>query len=288
MRDSQKGFIVPVLLVIIVLLVVGSGVYVYKNKKAEIPVTCTGTQQTNTQTQPVNTQQNTSNPSPTTENKNGGSDFKLNSEILSASAAGTRVSYSITKNDAISNNYYKITLSCPTGVTATEGSLNYCKSPLNIIGGVSLSVKYKNSTSQPQVVTATAQILSEKDNKTVIISGLTSKSTIYPANSTPSKITVLFPNGGETYKIGDTVNITWNSSNLDPNRQLDVHLSNSQGQPVKLIANPPAGSTSFLWHIDSTVTGGSYLITVIGDSYGFNNPVYDRSDATFSVFTVTQ
>jgi hypothetical protein len=60
MKNSKKGFIVPVLLVIIALLVIGGGVYVYKNKKVEVPaVVDTGTQQTNTQTSPVvNTQTN--------------------------------------------------------------------------------------------------------------------------------------------------------------------------------------------------------------------------------------
>lgn len=59
MKNSQKGFIVPVLLVIIALLVIGGGMYVYKNKKTEAPaVTDTGTQksnqqQTNTQTLPI-------------------------------------------------------------------------------------------------------------------------------------------------------------------------------------------------------------------------------------------
>ena len=61
MKNSQKGFIVPLLLVIIAVLVVGGGVYVYENKKAEVPaVVDTGTQQTNTQTPPViNTPTNT-------------------------------------------------------------------------------------------------------------------------------------------------------------------------------------------------------------------------------------
>ena len=54
MKNSKKGFIVQVLLVIIALLVVGGGVYIYENKKAEVPaVVDTGTQQTNTQTPPV-------------------------------------------------------------------------------------------------------------------------------------------------------------------------------------------------------------------------------------------
>lgn len=56
MKNSQKGFIVPVLLVIIALLVIGGGVYVYENKKTETsPVVDTKPQQTN-QVQPTNTQ----------------------------------------------------------------------------------------------------------------------------------------------------------------------------------------------------------------------------------------
>jgi len=68
MKNNKKGFIVPALLVTIALLVVGGGVYVYKNKKTETPtVTNTEVQQsnqaqeTNKQTAPVTTQQKTSN-----------------------------------------------------------------------------------------------------------------------------------------------------------------------------------------------------------------------------------
>ena len=38
MKNSQKGFIVQLLLVIIAVLVVGGGVYIYENKKTEAPV----------------------------------------------------------------------------------------------------------------------------------------------------------------------------------------------------------------------------------------------------------
>lgn len=70
MKNSQKGFIVPALLVIIALLVIGGGVYVYKNKKTETPVVDTKThqsnqnQQTNTQTSPVTNQQSPTNEKP--------------------------------------------------------------------------------------------------------------------------------------------------------------------------------------------------------------------------------
>ena len=45
MKNSQKGFVVP-LLIVIALIVIGSGVYLYKTKKVETPVvTNTGTQE---------------------------------------------------------------------------------------------------------------------------------------------------------------------------------------------------------------------------------------------------
>lgn len=58
MKNSQKGFVVPLLITIIALLVIGGGVYVYRNKKVEAPaVIDTETQQTNTQTAPVTSSQ---------------------------------------------------------------------------------------------------------------------------------------------------------------------------------------------------------------------------------------
>jgi len=69
-NNFKKGFIVPMLLAIIALLVVGGGMYILNNKKAEAPAPVDNTetqqtsqiqQQTSTQTTPVNTQANNSN-----------------------------------------------------------------------------------------------------------------------------------------------------------------------------------------------------------------------------------
>jgi len=58
---NQKGFIVPLLLAIIAVLVVGGGVYVYKNKKAEAPVLPINTEvRTTNQVQQQNNIQNLS------------------------------------------------------------------------------------------------------------------------------------------------------------------------------------------------------------------------------------
>ncbi len=59
MKNLQQGFILPALLVVIALLVIGGGIYVYESKKSEIrTVIDNGTQQSdqqqvNTQTPPV-------------------------------------------------------------------------------------------------------------------------------------------------------------------------------------------------------------------------------------------
>ena len=56
MENSQKGFVVPLLIAIIAVLVIGGGVYIYENKKTEVPaVVDTTTQQAN-QVQQTNTQ----------------------------------------------------------------------------------------------------------------------------------------------------------------------------------------------------------------------------------------
>jgi hypothetical protein len=51
MKNTQSGFIAPILLVVIALLVIGGGVYVYENKKVEAPAVV------NTETQESNQQQ---------------------------------------------------------------------------------------------------------------------------------------------------------------------------------------------------------------------------------------
>lgn len=68
MKNQQKGFVALVVVVIIALLAIGGGVYIYKTKKVETPSTVdtmvqqsTEIQQINTQTQTNNTQENSSN-----------------------------------------------------------------------------------------------------------------------------------------------------------------------------------------------------------------------------------
>lgn len=84
MKNLQKGFVVPLLIVIISLLVIGGGIYIYENKKAEAPAVVNteiqqsnqNLQQTNTQTPPL-----VNSSEPCTRNGSMGT-YKCNSPVL--------------------------------------------------------------------------------------------------------------------------------------------------------------------------------------------------------------
>jgi Ser-Thr-rich glycosyl-phosphatidyl-inositol-anchored membrane family len=56
MKNSQKGFVVPLLVAIIAILIIGGGVYIYENKKVETPVVADNTTQQSNQIKQINTQ----------------------------------------------------------------------------------------------------------------------------------------------------------------------------------------------------------------------------------------
>jgi len=100
---------------------------------------------------------------------------------------------------------------------------------------------------------------------------------------TPS-ITVLSPNGGEVWVIGQTYNITWTSLGLS-DEKIKIVLDDATG-PVEIITQCNDTGGSYLWHIDGEIGGvmgtvplppGSYKIAI-----GKGNTT-DISDNYFSI-----
>lgn len=118
----EKGFIVPLLLVIIAVLVIGGGVYIYNNKKVEAPVTNTGTQQTYTQTPPVNT---STNASITVLSPNGRETWQNGS------------TYTISWRSANLPSTAKIYVSLIKGF---KGDIDYNEKSKNVVSGLSSTV----------------------------------------------------------------------------------------------------------------------------------------------------
>lgn len=117
MKNTQKGFVMPLLLALIAVLLVGGGVYVYENKKVEVPTTVvdTGTkqsnqnqQQTNTQTLPVITQQNPTNKAidvtPATDARN---QVSPQSSQLAPKTQESNLDYYILQNNTLTVNEQK-------------------------------------------------------------------------------------------------------------------------------------------------------------------------------------
>ncbi|MFA6416022.1 MAG: fibronectin type III domain-containing protein [Candidatus Paceibacterota bacterium] len=76
-------------------------------------------------------------------------------------------------------------------------------------------------------------------------------------------ITTISPNGGETFKIGDTISVHWASKNLPPSDRLNVYLYSP------IIADVPGHSfttsavnTSYQFPLLNNLTPGSYKVNV--------------------------
>jgi subtilisin family serine protease len=93
--------------------------------------------------------------------------------------------------------------------------------------------------------------------------------------------TLTSPNGGESYEIGTTVNVTWTASDLVGVTQVDLELSSSgPGGPFTPIAAGIANSGSYMWNTTGQLYSSEAVIRVKArDAQG--NEGSDVSNGTF-------
>ncbi len=106
------------------------------------------------------------------------------------------------------------------------------------------------------------------------------------STTTPS-ITVISPNGGETWVVGNTYNITWKSTGVDTvNIILDKKLENSQQGDITLISNlTNDGADS--WTVPSWIMTGQNEYKIFICSSSGCSSVGDSSDNWFSIVATT-
>ena len=111
-------------------------------------------------------------------------------------------------------------------------------------------------------------------------------------------IKVLSPNGGETYSVGSTVNISWKTSiSTQSTQTVNLWLSDKYGNTIQAIASPltnlgPLSNTgSYSWSIPQNLvsvgTTGAYKI-FINSSDSSGNVFSDFSDSYFNITSATQ
>jgi len=74
--------------------------------------------------------------------------------------------------------------------------------------------------------------------------------------ATPSSVTVLAPNGGETLQEGQQYTIRWSSANIPANTSLSIDIYNGMSATIlnpntTIVAGLPANATSYTWTVSS-------------------------------------
>jgi len=97
-------------------------------------------------------------------------------------------------------------------------------------------------------------------------------------SATFQNIDVLTPNGGESWFVGSTQNITWNSTNVV---ELKIEFSTNNGISwTTLATSTPAAPGSYSWTIPNTSSGNCKI--KISDVE--NSSIIDESDSLFVIY----
>ena len=109
-------------------------------------------------------------------------------------------------------------------------------------------------------------------------------------NNVAPSITVISPNGGETYKTGDTVTINWNASGLSSDNTIGLQLAylTSSGNIYEDVIIPSnLNKTSYSWLIPAKYGTGMvdnrFKIRAIIYGVTSSNPPQDYSDSYFTI-----
>lgn len=87
---------------------------------------------------------------------------------------------------------------------------------------------------------------------TLSTTSYTTESTFINPNKQAS-LTIKYPNGGEIWHVGETVNITWTSANLTKDAKIQIYVSNDSGVKTLLaITHDAPNIGSYKWTVTSS------------------------------------
>jgi hypothetical protein len=99
--------------------------------------------------------------------------------------------------------------------------------------------------------------------------------------NTPPSVTVLTPNGGETWAGATTQNITWSYTNIPNNVLIEVSYNN--GSTWTTITTWPASAQTFPWVVSGP--GSTQCLVRVSDAQ--NSTINDVSNSNFTIPTAT-
>ena len=234
-----------------------------------------------------------------TTNSAGNFSLKTTQTIYGGAQSGTYVGWVIA-GERTSNEVRFIVSSSSTFCTDSDGGTNYyvkgTTKGINdaMTGGyIEATDKCEGSILYEYVCTQTAP-----NNKYPIVVGLYKYTCPNGCldgaciqSTTQPSITVTSPNGGETWQIGSTYNITWTSSAMTMSRIELVSSTSPSGARDVIASNVNPSSGSYSWTLSSALipsiaTGGLFKVVAVGyDQTG--SKIEDSSNNYFSIVAPT-
>ncbi len=137
-----------------------------------------------------------------------------------------KVNFTFPRNGLGSRLY----ITCPASVS-TRTTSELCNSSVDVTSNTDWTLIFYNTSTQTQRVQLSYNVTLPNNAGVGGVGGFVD---VLPAPTTSAqpKITVLSPNGGENYKVGDTINVRWNVANIPANTTVGLQISYSSNAVV--------------------------------------------------------
>ncbi|SVD24739.1 uncharacterized protein METZ01_LOCUS377593, partial [marine metagenome] len=178
----------------------------------------------------------------------------------------------------LSDDVTKITIMI-SGVDPVDVDVSPGTTVTQTIDGVPLG----EQTVQIDLKNSSGTVLYTQTQTVTVEAGETSSPT-FPADDFEAEnveITLTSPNGGESWDLGTTHNITWTTSHPSENVSIVLYKS---GSVLQTISASTSGAGSYSWAIPSSYSASTdykVRVSLVSDS-----ETYDESDANFSLAVV--
>lgn len=290
MKNLQKGFAVQLLIVIIILVFIGGGVYIYESKKVEVPIVEDSAIQQPSPTQAIK--------APSNNFGNNGSfeiTWPTEGSVLEAgrtylikwNGIDSRVKnyeiYLWKESEQITNGsqgtgYVNVIASMANPVSITNNSFSWTI-PLTVKTGSDYRIDFSN-VGAPQET---------RSKRFSIVNNIL---------SAKQSVTVISPNGDEKLKVGESFKIKWMSNVRVVSRAVLYLLSGSKCPPgyhctplpntmavIAKLDSTSANLGSYEWIVNTSNVkdygNGYYMKVVLFDDSG--KTFVDESDSYFSI-----
>lgn len=106
---------------------------------------------------------------------------------------------------------------------------------------------------------------------------------------TAPSVTVLSPNGGESYKVGDKITVKWETKNISPSTKLELNVWERNGKMFGFLGGDNGTINDGVEIVDTTewpVSDGYKIIIGIPYNNKFNNSSLSVNDLSDNYFTI--